>query len=197
MAKKTAIAMFCVAILLVSLFAGCSRKKMEETTELIEATVAETTEPEIAGVAKNVLNKSDFSDFEVAETIVNTIEVAENRDELTITNEKKPVSTEMAEKIKENETGETNSERQEAGPTEETKSQEENDTVEEVPQSTVETDYIRYHALSGAEQKQFMDNFDSIEAFFEWYNNAKAENDTLLKEIDPENPEIDLSAFAN
>ena len=52
----------------------------------------------------------------------------------------------------------------------------------EVP--TVETDsedalppsmtFEAYNALTGAEQRAYMDTFPSIEAFFDWYNEAKA-----------------------
>jgi predicted negative regulator of RcsB-dependent stress response len=37
--------------------------------------------------------------------------------------------------------------------------------------------YEEYNALSGAEQELYFNKFDSLEAFFEWYNAAKKEYD--------------------
>ena len=66
----------------------------------------------------------------------------------------------------------------------------------ETPKSKEQTDYERYHAMSGAEQKKFMDSFGSVEAFFEWYSKAKEENDALTERIAADSLEIDMSAFS-
>lgn len=58
------------------------------------------------------------------------------------------------------------------------------------------TDYEWYNSLSGAEQKAFMETFDSIEAFFDWYNNAKAEYEAQKPGIDVGDGVIDLEDFA-
>lgn len=34
--------------------------------------------------------------------------------------------------------------------------------------------YEEYNALSGEEQQEYFNRFSSVEAFFEWYNEAKA-----------------------
>lgn len=46
------------------------------------------------------------------------------------------------------------------------------------------TEFERYNAMTGEEQMAFMNSFDSIEAFFDWYNAAKAEYDALHPNID-------------
>lgn len=54
------------------------------------------------------------------------------------------------------------------------------------------TDYEAYHNMSGEEQKAFIDSFESIEAFFVWYNAAKAEYEAQNPGIDVGDGEIDL-----
>lgn len=45
-----------------------------------------------------------------------------------------------------------------------------------------ELTYLEYHNLSADEQKAFINTFDSIDAFFEWYSAArKAYEDSLIK----------------
>lgn len=54
------------------------------------------------------------------------------------------------------------------------------------------TDYEWYHSLSGEEQEAYMDSFESVAAFFDWYNAAKAEYDALHPEIEIDDNVIDL-----
>lgn len=54
------------------------------------------------------------------------------------------------------------------------------------------TEYEWFHALSGEEQEAYMDSFDSIAAFFEWYNAAKAEYEELHPSIEVGDGNIDL-----
>ena len=49
------------------------------------------------------------------------------------------------------------------------------------------TEYEKYMAMSGADQKVYMESFDSIEAFFNWLQNAKAEHEAA-------NPSIEIGA---
>lgn len=48
-----------------------------------------------------------------------------------------------------------------------------------------EVTYEEYIAMSGAEQQKYLESFDSIEAFFAWYNAAK-------EKYDKENPSIEI-----
>lgn len=59
--------------------------------------------------------------------------------------------------------------------------------------STAASEYEAYHAMSGAEQKAYLESFESIEAFFEWYNAAKAEYEAAHPSIEIENGSVDLS----
>lgn len=83
--------------------------------------------------------------------------------------------------------------------TEETKQPEE--TVQptepnnDVPVAVV-SDYQRYHNMSGEEQQAFIDGFESIEAFFEWYNAAKAEHERLNPGTEIGSGNIDLGDLA-
>lgn len=46
-------------------------------------------------------------------------------------------------------------------------------------------DYKTFQAMTGAEQRAFQDSFESLDAFFEWYNAAK-------ETYEKENPPIDV-----
>lgn len=59
--------------------------------------------------------------------------------------------------------------------------------------STAASEYEAYHAMSGAEQKAYLESFESIEAFFEWYNAAAAEYEAAHPDIEIENGSVDLS----
>lgn len=58
--------------------------------------------------------------------------------------------------------------------------------------TAVQTEYERFHAMSPAEQQAFMESFESIDAFFAWYENAKAEHDAAKPPIDVGDGNIDL-----
>lgn len=53
------------------------------------------------------------------------------------------------------------------------------------------TEYEKYNAMSGEEQEAFIDSFESIQAFMDWYNAAKAEYDALHPGIDIGDGNID------
>ena len=57
-------------------------------------------------------------------------------------------------------------------------------SVEDV-ESDGEVTYEEYIAMSGTEQQKYLESFESIEAFFEWYNAAK-------EKYDKENPSIEI-----
>lgn len=61
---------------------------------------------------------------------------------------------------------------------------------------TVLSDYQRYHNMTGEEQQAFIDNFESIEAFFEWYNAAKAEHEKMNPSTEIGGGNIDLGDLA-
>ena len=57
------------------------------------------------------------------------------------------------------------------------------------------TQYEWYHSLSGEQQMAFMETFDNIEAFFDWYNAAKAEHQEVKPGIDIGSGNIDIGAI--
>lgn len=80
-------------------------------------------------------------------------------------------------------------------PTTETKPQEtkpQETKPEENEPEVVLSDYERYMAMSGQEQMEFMESFSSVEAFFSWYNDAKAEYDAAHPDFEIGNGKIDL-----
>lgn len=60
------------------------------------------------------------------------------------------------------------------------------------PVSVGTTSYEWYNSLSGAEQVNFFNTFESMEAFVNWYNSAKAEHDALHPDVEVGNGSIDL-----
>lgn len=53
------------------------------------------------------------------------------------------------------------------------------------PKDPVKMDYQTFQSMTGAEQRAFQDSFESIEAFFAWYNAAK-------EAYEKENPPIEV-----
>ncbi len=58
--------------------------------------------------------------------------------------------------------------------------------------SAYAAEYERYQNMTGAEQKAFMESFDSIEAFFDWYNAAEAAYKELHPDIEVGDGSVDL-----
>lgn len=52
------------------------------------------------------------------------------------------------------------------------------------PEDTGLTDYEKYNAMTGAEQMEFINSFDSIEDFFAWLHKAEAEYDAAHPDIE-------------
>ena len=69
---------------------------------------------------------------------------------------------------------------------EETMPKSEQDTESEL------TEFEKYNAMSGEEQMAFMQSFETIEAFFTWLNNAKAEYEAANPGIEISGGEIDV-----
>ena len=80
------------------------------------------------------------------------------------------------------------------------------DTTEETTQPDPETEettapakpapsqtaYEAYEAMSAAQQRDFMMSFETIEKFFDWYNNAKAEYDKAHPDIEIGDGKVDI-----
>lgn len=53
-----------------------------------------------------------------------------------------------------------------------------------VPEDDGLTDYEKYNAMTGAEQMEFINSFDSIEDFFDWLHQAEAEYEAAHPDIE-------------
>lgn len=183
--KKKAITMKVILTILVVLMtmSGCkgNNSATVESTENANATEAvaatKSTEPVVLapGTAIDIFEEPEF----------------ENRSQETKPTEPAAEETQPADE----ETEESDSEEEDAFPdvteekapeaTEETKPQEQSQEKEL-------TEYERYLNMSGDEQMDLISSFDSVEAFFEWLNNAKAEYDAANPGIEIGDGAIDL-----
>ena len=93
--------------------------------------------------------------------------------------------------VSEPENGETEATKSTEAPTEAPE-----ETTVPAPPASGTTEYEWYNSLSGDEQMAFMESFESVPAFFDWYNAAKAEYDALHPEIEIDDNVIDLGDLA-
>lgn len=180
---KKRIAALLMATLLILMLTACKKGGEEATTgetATMETTTVETTEPYVPGVGPNI-----FDDEEALAELEGT-EATEAEEKNNSESEKEPTK---ATEPKATEPKATEPKATEPTPTEpkptEPKPTEAAPVVEQ-------TEYERYLAMSGDEQKAFMESFGSIEAFFEWLNTAKAEHEALKPDIPIEDGKVDL-----
>ena len=87
---------------------------------------------------------------------------------------------------------------EETEPTEPTASkveeEEEETTTPPSSDGNTMTEYEKFQTMSGADQKKFMDSFDSVDKFFAWLNAARAEHEAQHPETDVGDGNIDLGA---
>lgn len=179
MNKKTC-RLACLTVVIVVLFCtfGCKKK----TPEDIQNTIATET-------ATNTEYMESTPTTEAAELGDVTVETTE---ELIILGTEE---SELTENPKKNESNAKENKKEEKDSVEaETKVEE---TVEppmvELPEEPViegETSFEQYNAMSGSEQAEFMESFESADAFFEWYAVAKAEYDANKKDIEISGNEV-------
>lgn len=162
------IVLFLALAMLISA-AGCA----QEEPPAVEATVG--SEPtEIAteattgvGVDINVLGEPDFSEV--------TEEPAQAPDQETA--DETPQPTEGNDPA-ENETSPPPATEENAGGNQNT--------------TVIVTEYEKYCNMSGEEQTAFILSFPSVEDFFAWLNNAKAEHEQLKPDIEIGDGTVDL-----
>ena len=65
-------------------------------------------------------------------------------------------------------------------------------TAPETEVDTTNLTYAQFHELTGIQQQEIMESFESIEAFFLWYDQAKAEHEKENPPIEIEDGQIDL-----
>lgn len=105
----------------------------------------------------------------------------------------------VTEKEQEEEPTTTSEEPTDGVQSEETKETEATDATEateetQKPTNTIVqmTQYEWYHSLTGEQQMAYMETFESMDAFFDWYNAAKEEHEKERPSIDIGDGYIDL-----
>lgn len=63
------------------------------------------------------------------------------------------------------------------------------------PEDTVQCEFEKYHSMSPADQRAYMEGFENIEAFFDWYNEVKADHEELHPSVDISDGKINLSDY--
>ena len=171
---------FILLVLMLLTIVGCKENSEDHISGDAKDTTPETTEVTIPGV-----EQSSFEDIKPVEntgkqteepTLTETIE---NSGDANQTLETFPTINETTEPDTTEEDQVDNS-----------------DTATkpiEIKPAVVETEYEKYIGMSGTQQKDFMESFGSMEEFFAWLQNAKAEYEAAHPEIPIEDGTIDLS----
>ena len=154
--NKKIIALLLAAVMLFVVTACAKNEAAPETTEA-EKYTDETTVPteSIGGVVYN----PDGNDGSIGDDGIMPTEDPEN----------KPNETQSASESEDNATSATEPVKEETFPTK---------PVEEM------TEYEKYMNMSGEEQMAYYNTFESVDAFMEWFNAAKAEHDEKNAGID-------------
>ena len=66
----------------------------------------------------------------------------------------------------------------------------------ETKPSTNLSAFEQYENMSAAQQREFMESFDSVEAFFDWYNKAKDEHNAQNPDVEIGNGVVDLDKLS-
>ena len=175
MDKKIIAALLIAFVFVVS---GCNKQNdVVATTEVLEAdtTKEATTEETEYNVTTPGLGLSEFDD-ETEPTVEETQPQTE--------------ATEPAETTKPTEAPKPS---ETTPPTEAPKPSETTPPTETPqPETKPKSEYETFQNMSAADQQAHMESFDSMDAFFDWYNNAKAEYEAANPPIDIGNGSIDM-----
>ncbi|MBR4109313.1 MAG: hypothetical protein IKK41_03215 [Oscillospiraceae bacterium] len=183
--KRNFLLFLMIAVLIFSTFVGCGDSNTDTEPETTNATQAPTndtffgeeTEDTLPNVDTLTLPEFNKMTAEQQQAVMNTFETTDEffewYDEIV----------QHYEDYVE----------QQKNPTEDTTNNETTETT--VPNVSVppadKMTYVVYNAMSADEQLAFINSFESIDAFFVWYNTAKEEYNNNLIEIDGSTP-IDL-----
>lgn len=169
-----------VLVVFIIILSSCAMKNNEETlhpTITTETTLEELLEttPESTVMHGNGFTEQDFED---GKGIVNPTEIKVDKESKEVSNSKEEKNDD-SENIDNDVMGDASNEMN-------------------IPESTAgsvkeQTEYQRYAAMSGTEQKAYIESFESMEAFFEWLDEAKAYDDSVNGAIIVEGDTIDLS----
>ena len=200
--KRKIISFLIATLLLCSVFVGCNNGNNSTDPETTNATNAVTI-PDL-----NTLTLSEFKDMTseqqmaVAESFETADEYAKwyndklNEHEETIGQQKDPALE--TENIDTTGSADATEATVQTEATESTVATEQEPTIPDKPVVTEPSDdvvtYLDYKAMSGAEQKEFIYSFPSIDAFMAWYAKAEQEYMDSLPEFNGSTP-IDLDEY--
>lgn len=190
MMKKRILAV--LLVILVLAMAGCGRKKVEETTPMtdpvttVESTVAETKD---IPLEDNIFDDDPEETTEATEATEETESQDQNSDssveptEAAQPTDPKPTTPKPTEPTKPTKPTET------TDPTEGTKPAEDESSDGNL------TEYEQFQNMSPEQQQAYMESFESIEAFFEWLNEAKEAYEKANPPIEVGSGTIDIGAI--
>lgn len=163
-----------LAAIIVAAFSACAKEEPEHIME-VPAVVQESVPGIVSG-------EDDGSLDDVTVIVAETKETTESVD-----------SSETEETVASTEGTEATEAAAETGEKDEPDQDEATEPVEKPTESVKNmTQYEWYNSLSGDEQMAFMESFDSVPAFFEWYNAAKEEHEKQNPSIEIGDDVIDL-----
>lgn len=193
-----------IVILMLLSVCGCGQKKSAENKEemnhsSLETTLETTIEPTEAPVPGVHINENPVerdsqqnheTEINNSVDIVNSTKETSTQDkndpvkETESTAEKQKDQSDISEEIKPN--------NPEIDVPKESIVVPDTTLPSEEPSVVEKSEYEIYQSMSGREQKEYMESFDSIDAFFDWYNNAKEEYEANNKGIVVGGGSIDL-----
>lgn len=202
MNKKLIVILLLISAVMLLPMSGCGCQQNSVETNAPETTVPPTTM--VPGVVYNPDGGiEDLDDVESTTAPADTTPV-ETAPEATKDNQgsnSQPGKDEEPEATTAPTTGKDEEPEETTAPTtgkDETPEETTSPTTEKNEDPTVPTTgetvtaYEQYNSMSGKAQKEFIESFDSIEDFFVWYNNAKAEYEKLNPDIEVSDGTVDL-----
>lgn len=192
-----ALAALLVAVLLAAVILGGHSESAAEPEQTAMETVA-TTEVNIPGLEDSIFDdepeQTEETTPETQETTVNTepTETTKATEPTKPTEHPKdPNPIDPSKPTNPKPTRPT----EPTKPTEPSKPSEPTDSTEPSGGETVVKNYAWFQNLSPSEQQAWMDSFATIDAFFEWYNAAKAEYEKANPSIEFNGESIDMGAI--
>ena len=196
--KRKILLFLMIAMLLFTMFVGCDNHNSDNepsTNESIQGTTESATKSAI-NIDELTYSQYNAMSSEQQQEVVNMFDTVEEF--IHWYNEEKQFHEEFQDKIYSNITIEPTDATNDSEPNKTTETidgTEGTDPVESKPETSGVT-YLEYHAMSGKEQKKFINSFPSIDAFMEWHTAAYQAYKDSLTEIDGTTP-IDLGELNN
>ncbi len=160
-----------------------NEKNQTETSQTDNKKPSDSSEKEDAGKTPDKNDKENESEATVKNPFVND----KNDKDTPVSNQKPQGETSAQEN--------GNSDKNDAQKPQVEK--EEMEPITEVPDDFKKCTYEEYQAMTAETQKTFFEKFENVEAFFDWYNDAKAKYEKENAAIEIGNGEINLGDVLN